>query len=181
VFSLVREFPYRKEEKVLGTLQAEIDLHLAQLRSLTSCDFAALAWTDETTHMIRWKYASGNRNDRYKRIILRPGRGIAGQVTVTGRPMIMDSFSIRNGDDPREFPILLAEGLKSVLAAPVVINGKVLGVLLIGCRYARVYQPYVLELVMNVAEQLGSMIQQREQSSHDVILPFPHKDGNISS
>ena len=34
---------------------------------------------------IKWKYVSGNTNERYKLIILRKGRGLAGTVMKTGK------------------------------------------------------------------------------------------------
>jgi nitrogen regulatory protein A len=160
-----------KGGKTMNNLIARIETHLNQIRNLTSSDFAGLAWTDRNDYIIRWKFASGNRNERYKRIILRPGRGIAGQVIRSGRPMRLDSFTIQSGDDAREYPIFLAENLKSAAAAPVVINSKVKGVLLIGTRMPRSYTDEETELVVNIAEQLGSMIQSREDQLEDVFRP----------
>ncbi|HJV46334.1 MAG TPA: GAF domain-containing protein [Bacillota bacterium] len=157
----------------MGSLKGDIEVSLAELRRLTSTDFAALAWSNQNEYIIRWKYASGNRNERYKRIVLRPEKGIAGKVMRSGRPMILDSFSPKSGDDPREYPILLAEGLKSIIGMPVSINQRVMGVLLVGCRYIRSFEDEVIELVASVAEQLGSMIQQRKDEG-DVFFPlFP--------
>jgi nitrogen regulatory protein A len=155
----------------MNQLISRIEAHLNQIRNLTSSDFAALAWTDRNDYIIRWKFASGNRNERYKRIILRPGRGIAGQVIRSGRPMRLDSFSIQSGDDAREYPIFLAENLKSAAAAPVVISSKVKGVLLIGTRMPRSYTDEETELVVNIAEQLGSMIQSREELLEEAFRP----------
>jgi nitrogen regulatory protein A len=154
----------------MGNLKVDIEVSLSELRRLTSTDFAALAWCNQGEYIIRWKYASGNRNERYKRIILRPEKGIAGKVIRSGRPMILDSFTPKSGDDPREYPILLAEGLKSVVGMPVLINRRVMGVLLVGCRYTRSFEDDVVELVANVAEQLGSMIQQQRGDEGDSIL-----------
>jgi nitrogen regulatory protein A len=61
-------------------LEIEYEVSLSELRRLTSTDFATLAWSNQGDYIIRWKYASGNRNELYKRIILRPEKGIAGKV-----------------------------------------------------------------------------------------------------
>ena len=37
----------------------------------------------------KWKYVSGNTNERYKLIILRKGRGLAGTVMKTGKRMVI--------------------------------------------------------------------------------------------
>ncbi|WP_164931406.1 cofactor assembly of complex C subunit B [Longirhabdus pacifica] len=153
-------------------LKADIMSHLDSLRNLTATDFCSLALMDDQ-NIIRWRYVSGNRNDRYKRIALRLGRGIAGQVIRSGRPMYLDSFKMKAGDDPKEYPILLAENLKSVLAAPVTINHKVQGVLMIGYRYPATYTDQQLLLVEDVAEQLGSMLQAREKERGNVIYLYP--------
>ncbi len=148
----------------MGSLQQDIGAVLNELRRLTAADFAALAWADTDEQTIRWKYASGNRNDRYKRIVLRLGKGIAGKVMRSGRPIVMNSFSPTSGDDPREYPILLAENLKSTVSVPVLINGRVLGALLIGCRIERDFETKMVELVCNFAEQLGAIMQQTGRS-----------------
>lgn len=153
----------------MGSLQGDIEASLNELRRLTATDFAALAWADSTEQTIRWKYASGNRNDRYKRIVLRLGKGIAGKVMRSGRPMVVSSFSPKSGDDPREYPILLAENLKSIVGIPVLVNERVLGVLLVGCRFERTYESELVELVGSFAEQLGTMMQQKRGAANATI------------
>ncbi|GAX91405.1 GAF domain-containing protein [Effusibacillus lacus] len=153
----------------MGSLQGDIEASLSELRRLTATDFAALAWADDKDQAIRWKYASGSRNERYKRIVLRLGKGIAGKVLRSGRPMIMESFSPQSGDDPREYPILLAENLKSIVSVPVVTNDRIKGVLLVGCRHTRGFDEETVELVSVVAEQLGTMIQQRGGNNNGTV------------
>ncbi len=139
----------------MGSLQKYIKAKLSELKDVTATDFAALAWTDSTEQTIRWKYASGNRNDKYKRIVLRLGKGIAGKVLCSGRPIVLDSFTPQSGDDPREYPILLAEDLKSAVGVPVIINGRVMGVLLVGCRNPRVFNTEIIDLMISTATQVG--------------------------
>ena len=140
-----------------------IQAHLSQLRNLISSDFAGLAWLDN--HLVRWKVVSGNRNDRYKKIILRSGKGIAGQVLRSGRPMTVDSPHHNSQLDIKDFPIMLAEHLVSAAAVPVTIANKVVGVLMVGNRNARSYTVQDMELISSFAEQLGSMMQSRKETS----------------
>jgi nitrogen regulatory protein A len=141
----------------------DIEKSLLELRRLTNTDFAALALASEQEQAIRWRFASGNRNDRYKRIVLCPGKGIAGKVMRSGRPMAIHSFSPRSGDDPWEYSILLAEGLQSVLAVPLWIADRVSGVLLVGNRENQRLADDLLPLVTDVAEQLGSFLQKQNE------------------
>jgi nitrogen regulatory protein A len=144
---------------MMDRLQRDIETSLSELRRLTATDFAALAWTSSDEQTIRWRFVSGNRNERVKRIVLFPGKGITGKVLRSGRPMVLQSFVPQRGDDPREYPILLAEGLRSAVAVPVTVEERIMGVLLVGCRESRVFQDEMLELVMDVAEQLGAVMQ----------------------
>jgi signal transduction protein with GAF and PtsI domain len=139
-----------------------IESSLYALRRLTATDFAALAWMDEGERIVRWRYASGNRNERYKRIMMRNGKGVAGSVMRSGRPLLLQAFSPQQGDVPSDYPILLAEGLRSIIGYPITIGDRVLGVLLIGNRYDHQFDPSTVELVSNVAEQFGAMLQKRD-------------------
>lgn len=150
----------------MESLQKTIEAHLCALRQETSTDFAALAWSDSEEQTIRWKFASGNRNQRYKKIVLRQGMGIAGYVIRTGRPTILSSFSPKSVDDPREYPILLAEGLQSVVAVPVTVQGRVRGVLLVGCREARTYDDQTVLQVSESAERLSDLLQEGLDDHH---------------
>jgi nitrogen regulatory protein A len=140
----------------------DIETHLTQLRGLLSCEFAGLAWSEN--NIVRWKVVSGNRNDRYRKIILRSGKGIAGQVLRSGRPMTVDCTECKFQYDMKDFPIMLAEGLMSAAAVPVTLNNKVLGILLVGNRSPRTYLSHEIELVSSFAEQLGSLMQTRKEN-----------------
>ncbi|HJV46313.1 MAG TPA: GAF domain-containing protein [Bacillota bacterium] len=145
----------------MSNLVRDLEVGLTELRRLTSADFAALAWQDHDS-IIRWKCASGNRSNRYKRILLRFERGIAGSVIRTVRPVMINNFSPEIKENACEYPILLAEDLKSAIGVPVKINEQVMGVLLVGCRVNREFDRDTVELIGSVAEQLGSMLQQND-------------------
>lgn len=141
----------------------DIEVHLTQLRGLLSCDFAGLAWSEN--NLVRWKVVSGNRNDRYKKIILRYGKGIAGQVLRSGRPMTVESLQNHSEIDTKDYPIMLAESLVSAAAVPLTLNIKIAGVLLVGSRITRSFSSQEIELISSFAEQLGSVMQVRKENS----------------
>ena len=71
----------------MGKLKPESLLHnkslqdnLDRLRKNEGYDFGAIAMYEHyhRSSPIKWKYVSGNTNERYKLIILRKGRGLAG-------------------------------------------------------------------------------------------------------
>lgn len=138
-----------------GTLS--ISGMLSSLRAETHTDFAAIALMEQPEQQLRWRYASGSRNERYKKIMLNR-KGMIGNVLRSGRLMMIPSFFPKSGDDPSEYAILLAEGLKSVVAVPVMREETICGVLLVGCRQIRMFTEEVAKIV-SAAEWLGDTLR----------------------
>lgn len=142
----------------MDKIQQVINQCLENLRVETSADFSAFACQEPGEAVIRWKYAVGNQNERFRRIVLRSGKGIAGKVLMSGRLMLLENYQPRQHDDPREYPILYAEELKSALGVPVVIQDKVKGVLLIGYRNPCRIEEKVVDLTKQVADQVAHLL-----------------------
>jgi nitrogen regulatory protein A len=62
--------------KEIKELQAVIEV-CHSLMAVVGCEFVALALQNEVGPDVRWHYAAGNLNDKYKRITVRFGKGIA--------------------------------------------------------------------------------------------------------
>ncbi len=143
----------------MDKIEIAIGQCLENLRLQTGGDFSAFACQDAEEAVIRWKYAAGNRNERFRRIVLRPGKGIAGKVLLSGRLMILENYEPKQHDDPREYPILYAEELKSALGVPVIIGGRVKGVVLIGYRNAScIIKEKVIDLAKQAAEEVAILL-----------------------
>lgn len=142
----------------MDKMQLTINQCLDELRLQTGADFAAFACQEANEAIIRWKYAAGNRNERFRRIVLRPGKGIAGKVLLSGRLMILENYEPKQHDDPREYPILYAEELKTALGVPVIIQDRVKGVVLIGYRSGCLIQEDVLTFAKKVAEKVAILL-----------------------
>lgn len=113
--------------------QGEID----RLRHEYQFDFAGIALPseDHAGTKIKWRYVSGNLNERYRRIVLRNGHGIAGNVMKTGKPMIIpNTASDKIQSSLFNYPILMSEQLTALIAIPLWHNHRVKGVLLFGQR-----------------------------------------------
>ena len=93
---------------------------------------------DSHCAIIKWKYASGNINNRYRMIVLRPGKGLAGLVIRTGaRKVIADVEAELSQNDKLGYPIVLSEVLTAMIAIPLWKNNRVYGALLLGQRKGR--------------------------------------------
>lgn len=124
---------FMMEKPVVTDYQFEID----QIRNQFGFDFVALniVNTIDNSPILKWQFASGNLNNRYQRIVLHPGKGIAGTVFKTGKPMLVKNI---NQEIPMNellrYPIVVAESLKSIGAVPLWESNRVAGVLLVGFR-----------------------------------------------
>lgn len=132
--------------------QALID----QLRESLNVDFIGLAMPSDLILQtdIHWRYVSGETNERYKKIELKKGKGVAGIVIKTGRDWIeLDIESSSLQTHLFDFPIIRFEKLTNFIAVPLWKYNKVAAVLLIGNRSKR---PFTLTM----HEQLKTSIEQ---------------------
>lgn len=123
----------------LVTLNENLDyqISLEKLRFDEAFDFAALAFYENENQVspIKWRYVSGNLNERYKLIVLRKGKGLAGTVMKTGKRMIIEDVNhdaIKN--EKHKYPIIMSESLTAMIAIPLWYEHYVYGVLLLGQR-----------------------------------------------
>ncbi|EOS57345.1 GAF domain-containing protein [Paenibacillus barengoltzii] len=138
-----------------GCYQVMID----QLREQMGYDFVSLAFAESAIKdfVLTWKYASGNLNNRYKRIVLQSGKGVAGIVFKTGSPMLVPRVDeVLQPQEMYNFPILLSERLTSLAALPLYLADRVEGVLLAGYRgEQRMSQEDLLQLYEWLQGQFG--------------------------
>lgn len=121
------------KERVGFNYEQEIE----RLKGLFGFDFVgiALVQSPERRFELRWVYVTGNRSERYRRIKLQSGKGIAGLVFKTGKPMyVKDADEEWSAGDLFNYPIVSIEGLKSLGAIPLYQDTRVKGVMLVGYR-----------------------------------------------
>ncbi|QVY59969.1 GAF domain-containing protein [Cytobacillus gottheilii] len=122
------------------------------------CEFAAIAIQIPKGSDVKWKHAAGNLNDKYKRITLRYGKGIAGRVISTGTPIHLDRFPDNIIGRDLEYPIMLAEKLISAYAVPIILNGSAKGVLLVGRRVKKPFQLHEQKAVRDYTSKLEKVV-----------------------
>lgn len=109
---------------------------LRKLKTEFGFEFVSLAVALEAgRELLTWIHATGNRNARYRRIILEPGKGIAGEVYHGGNAMVIQDANEEISEPDRfKYPITIAEELRSILAFPLWKEDKVGGILLLAFR-----------------------------------------------
>ncbi|MFC5605029.1 GAF domain-containing protein [Sporosarcina koreensis] len=121
------------KERVGFDFQQEIEC----LKGLFGFDYIgiALVQSPERRFELRWMYVAGNRSERYRRLKLQSGKGLAGLVFKTGKPMFVGDVDEEwSADNLFNYPIIVTEGLKSFGAIPLYKYNRVNGVLLVGYR-----------------------------------------------
>jgi len=129
------------------------------LKNRISCEFVALALQNEVGPDVSWHYASGNLNEKYKRITVRFGKGIAGKIISSGSPMMVIDFPNDIYGKITDHPIMLAEKLVSCYAVPLFFNSLPKGVLLVGKRQTYTFSEDDQEMVQDAALELEQILQ----------------------
>ncbi|MBX0358145.1 GAF domain-containing protein [Halobacillus sp. Nhm2S1] len=105
----------------------------AKVAAETEASLVAIAEFHLPSEGIRWTYADRPLNERYKRMSVIYGRGVAGRVLQTGT-----SFRCENVEDLplpiREYPIVLSEKIRSFIGIPIANSSLFGAVLFIGYR-----------------------------------------------
>ncbi|MDK8180217.1 hypothetical protein [Paenibacillus sp. UMB4589-SE434] len=141
------------------TIQQRIQLELQQLKSDMAFDFVAVALADANYRDIYWKIALGAKSERYKKITVRMGNGMAGKVLQARRPHVVTSFPEEVQDEVLEYPIFLVESLRSGMGVSVdsarVEQKQSYGVLLVGQREERAFGEQEIGHVERTAAKLA--------------------------
>lgn len=110
--------------------------YLQKIKYQFGFDFVGIAFVLEGNRpLLTWVQATGNRNHHFRRIVLNPGKGIAGSVYEKKCAMVIQDVDKELSDQElAEHPIMLSEELKGEIAVPLWKNDQVEGVLLMGVR-----------------------------------------------
>src|SRR5256714_1301169 len=124
----------------LGRLLDEL---LVRIRDALDADTAAFLLLDEETHELVARAAKGIEEEVERGVRIPLGRGFAGRGAAQAAPGGVEGA----GTPPIFNPILREKGIKSLLGAPLVVSGKVTGVVHVGTLTHRDFTPDDVELL----------------------------------
>ena len=156
------------------TEQPTINFQLAidELKETLQADFIGLALVDlkKYHHELKWRYVAGNVSLRYRRIVLHSGKGVAGVVFKTGKPLKIENMEkLVDEQDLYNYPIVVFEKLKSFGALPLFQDDHVQGVILIGYREVnRLTSDKFEQFKLAVGPQFGPF-HMKERLKDDII------------
>jgi len=135
---------------------------LIEIRLQLEVDFVGLAMAADNEDgdvVIKWKYVSNNRNNRYQKIVLQVGKGIAGIVWKTARPYVIEDAK-KDIQETKDFPLTITEQLVSMAAIPLLHGDEVQAVLLGGFRKKKtINQPFIDELI-SICTEINPLIDE---------------------
>jgi signal transduction histidine kinase len=150
----------RRLQAVTDAALAHLDLDtllnelLTRIREALQADTCAFLLLDASGMELIARAAQGIEEEVEQGVRLPVGRGFAGRVAATQQPVVIDD--VDHADILN--PILRGKGIKSLAGAPLIANGKTLGVVHVGTLTPRLFTDEDVELLEIVAERAAIAI-----------------------
>ena len=138
-------------DRVLGLVST-----FAQL--LLHADYAAVA-THDRNGAFPWRGFVGQRTDAHLTTRYLPGQGTVGRAVATREPVILEGFPDNRSFPVEEFPIELAEEMRSGIGIPLLAGPRVLGALIVGYRTPRKIVDDDVRLAAALADQAAIVLE----------------------
>jgi signal transduction histidine kinase len=149
---------------VVRTLSSTLDLDevltriMQQVEGILDVEAGSLLLTDPTTGELVFQIALGDKADQVKPFRIPKGQGIAGEVAVTGKPLMVDNV----GQDKRHFKALDVQTnflTRNILCVPLVLYDQIIGVLEVMNKRQGSFVQNDLELLSAIASYAAVAIQ----------------------
>jgi signal transduction histidine kinase len=150
----------RRLQAVTDAALAHLDLDtllnelLTRIREALRADTCAFLLLDASGTELIARAAQGIEEEVEQGVRLPVGRGFAGRVAATQRPVVIDD--VDHADILN--PILREKGIKSLAGAPLIAHGKTLGVVHVGTLTPRLFTDDDVQLLEVVAERAAIAI-----------------------
>jgi phosphoserine phosphatase RsbU/P len=135
--------------------RALLDALVERAKEALGADTSAILLLDRRSGQLVATAASGLEEEVRQGVRIPVGRGFAGRIAALGRPVILDEV------DPTKVvnPILLDKGIRSLLGAPLLAEGKVIGVLHVGTLSSRAFTDDDVDLLQLAADRAAVAVQ----------------------
>lgn len=130
-----------------------VDELLDRIRDLLGTDTAAVLLLDDSGEFLVASYARGLEEEVRQGSRVPVGRGFAGTVAATRRPV-----AISVNESTVVNPVLLIKGIRSMLGVPLIVGGRILGVLHVGTLAEREFTEEDAELLEQAADRAAQSI-----------------------
>ncbi|HEX6934258.1 MAG TPA: GAF domain-containing SpoIIE family protein phosphatase [Streptosporangiaceae bacterium] len=144
-------------DRALSELDSQdlLEVLVERVREALQADTAAVLLLDQPSGHLIATAASGLEEEVQQGVRIHIGRGFAGRIAAQGAPVILndvDHTKVVN-------PILLAKGIRSLMGAPLLVNGAVIGVLHVGTLSPRSFTAEDVDLLQLAADRAALAVQ----------------------
>jgi anti-anti-sigma factor len=143
--------------------QAMLQTLAGRVKDALQADTAAVLLLDPPSGHLVATAASGLEEEVRQGVRIPLGRGFAGRIAAEGRPVIIDDVDHTKVINP----ILLDKGIRSLMGAPLLADGRVIGVLHVGTLSPRTFTSEDTDLLQLAADRAAVAVQ---ALSHQVDL-----------
>lgn len=135
--------------------QALLEVLVERVREALQADTAAVLLLDEPSGLLIATAASGLEEEVQQGFRIHIGWGFAGRIAAQGTPVVVDEVDHTKVVNP----ILHAKGIRSLMGAPLLANGAVIGVLHVGTLSPRVFSTEDVDLLQLAADRAAVAVQ----------------------
>ncbi len=135
--------------------QELLEALVERVRDALQADTAAVLLLDHPSGQLVATAAAGLEEEVRQGVRIQIGRGFAGQIAAQRRPVILDE--VDHGKVVN--PILLAKGIRSLMGAPLMADGAVVGVLHVGTLRPRNFTSQDVDLLQLAADRAALAVQ----------------------
>ncbi len=136
------------------SLDEMLDELLERVRELLDADTAAVLLLDPSAEELVATAAKGIEEEVRQGVRIPLGQGFAGRVAVSHRPLMLEQVNDTNVLNP----ILLEKGIQSLMGAPLIASGSVLGVVHVGTLTPRRFTEEDAELLQLAGDRAALAI-----------------------
>jgi serine phosphatase RsbU (regulator of sigma subunit)/anti-sigma regulatory factor (Ser/Thr protein kinase) len=141
----------------LEVLLAEL---LERVRDILDADTAAILLLDQERNVLRARAARGIEEEVRQGVQIPVGRGFAGRIAAERRPIIIDDVDHSDVLNP----LLRLRGIRSLLGVPLLVEGRVTGVLHVGTLTRRQFGDADVRLLQLAADRAALAIDNAQLS-----------------
>jgi phosphoserine phosphatase RsbU/P len=135
--------------------QALLDALVERAKEALQADTAAILLLDRRSGQLAATAASGLEEEVQQGVRIPLGKGFAGRIAAQGRPVILDEVDHTKVINP----ILLEKGIRSLMGAPLLADGRVIGVLHVGTLTPRAFTSHDVDLLQLAADRAALAVQ----------------------
>jgi sigma-B regulation protein RsbU (phosphoserine phosphatase) len=135
--------------------QAFLDVLMERVKGAFGADTAAVLLLERGSGLLTATAASGLEEEVRQGVRIPVGRGFAGRVAAGRQPVIIDDVSEGNVINP----ILLDRGVRSLIGAPLIADGEVIGVLHVGTLTPRKFTGHDADLLQLAADRAALAVR----------------------